>query len=68
MKSSILAWRIDAEGDAGNPAERAAEQPAARAGAATRCLRFDVRAFERRAFDRRSIVLRDPGLPLFRVR
>jgi hypothetical protein len=37
-----------------------------RAGFAYRS--FGHRAFDQRAFERRTIVLRDPGLSLFRVR
>jgi len=63
MKSSNLAWRLD-DADLDLPKDAADKGPVC----AVRRPRFDVRAFDIRAFDARSIVSRDSGLPLFRVR
>ena len=69
MKSSSLAARVDVD------REEAPDTPAEiRVGTESgRRARFDFRPFDARPFDsgaldRRAIVIRDQGLPLFRVR
>jgi len=63
MKASNLALRMDEDAADVEPVEHRAS------GARVFETRvFDVRVFEVRAFDTRAIVLREPGLPRFRVR
>jgi len=68
MKASNLALRMDEDAADVEPGEIADTGHPETGNRAFETRVFDVRAFEVRAFDTRAIVLREPGLPRFRVR